>query len=549
MRMGELKVAKRIFRQYGWLGIIRVLIYPLTSLITTPIRLIQTLWECRLLFYGRWGDYIRFNSYYGLNSLFYWRIALDLYRYGRTGISPNIGLGKYKLARCFHYALPSLYLFKGASTVTVLTSMFLWWLSHLVWMKDCTVEWLIVVMTLSLISTTFYSNIFLMQNYNAVGWIFFPLGLYGLITGHWIVAAVAWFGASFGSITVVFIAGLLSIVYSIKIMNFWPLIAILPAAIKLSTHLFSLLKGGDFKNIILDLIKGIGLKKTNTRYQRKKTFGLIHIYYLILYFQFSIALMLIKPDTAIVTVFLAGVGIFLANHTVARFADWQSMMMMMASLALIIIFQSQEPYLLPFFWLLISPLPLLCPIVPVGSVFDIVPKLSPFYVKPLLAGMEQFLTPVENRRRVLINFEDPEGDYDKIFDGYRVLLELLLYVGTKNNIHVMPDWNAVFETNYVGAPEFWGRDILTVGRNVKQWEAAYVIIYQEAGTPLDKEWEKAGYQVLSTFDWSQYEYLMHPKMLEEKEIPCWWLLRVPANIAILYSKNNSANIVVEEASR
>lgn len=56
---------------------------------------------------------------------------------------------------------------------------------------------------------------------------------------------------------------------------------------------------------------------------------------------------------------------------------------------------------------------------------------------------------------------------------------------------------------------------------MKQWDADYVVIYQDSGKELDHKWEQAGFQVLSSFHWSDYgEYLEGWHRL-----PIWWLLK------------------------
>ena len=114
----------RFIERFGWLGMVRLLFYPLTVLVTTPVRLAQTLWACRVLADGRWGNYPHFTATTGLSYLFYWRRAINLYRFGRAGASPYLGVGKYRLSRCFFYPLPSLYAYWAAGAVVPLAGIF-----------------------------------------------------------------------------------------------------------------------------------------------------------------------------------------------------------------------------------------------------------------------------------------------------------------------------------------------------------------------------------------------------------------------------------------
>lgn len=132
-------------QSFGLKGLVAVLSYPLITLMVTPIRLIQTIWNCRVLAEGKnWKNYPHFSSFMSLNNLFYWSRAMNLYRFGRTGISPYMGNGDYKQTRCFHYSLISLYCYWKAGAVTLLVGMFGWLIGHLIWfdIPDLNKSWL-----------------------------------------------------------------------------------------------------------------------------------------------------------------------------------------------------------------------------------------------------------------------------------------------------------------------------------------------------------------------------------------------------------------------
>ena len=522
--MKELKI---FVKRFGWFGFVRLVFYPLTALVTTPFRLMQTLWNCRILADGRWGDYSHFIPSAGINSLCYWNPAMHLYKFGRTGCVPHVGTGNYSLSRYFCYTLISLYSYLAASTITVLVGMFGWLLAHLVWMQQIGLYWVIIVMSLAVISTTFYANTFALQNYNALGWLFFPLGIYGIVTQNWIIAGIAWFLASFCSITVVSMGGVLSIVSAVINLSVAPVFAMLPAGLKLSTHFYSFLSFKDIKSSFLSIAKSIGIYRRNVKYKHHLTAqGLLTAtYFLFLYIQFFIVAYWVKGEISIF--FLTGLGLFIANSTYLRFADVQSTQMLMFSLATAIIIQNPTPALLLSYWILISPLPLLIPFPFMDKVLDVVPKLAPFAIRKLSEDMGSFLAPVKTGEKVLMAFDNPRGSFENLFDGYRVLLELSLYVSSKKGIHFMPDWWIIHESNYEGAPDFWGRDIDSVSKNIKRWKADYVVIYQNAGTTLELLWEEAGFKVLSKFSWVDHEEDLRGMKPYDGETPDWWLMKIP----------------------
>jgi hypothetical protein len=514
-------------RRFGWSGFVRLFFYPLTVLVTTPVRLVQTLWACRILADGRWENYNRFTARNGINSLCYWVFAINLYRYGRGGKSPYVGSGDYQLSKWFVFSLPSLFAYWRLAPLVPLAGMFGWWQAHAMWQEKVDDWWVVLIMGLALISTTFYTNTFVHQNYNVLGWLFFPLGLYGLANERWLIAGLAWLSASFASSTVVFVAATLSLVVAVYSLSFAPLFAILPASLKLLTHFWPNFVSGDLKESALRVVKSTGMAERGAKYKRTKSKkpGLGGIYYLLIYGQFVVVTYLLTGEFSVL--FITGLILFLLNSTCVRFADVQSVEMLIISLATMVVIQNVNPWLLPSYWILISPLPLLMNLPAGNQVLDVVPKYAPFSIKRLVEGMELFLKPVRRGQRVLMAFDNPGGVYEKLFDGYSTLLQLPLYVAAKNEIHFMPEWWGVFELNYEGAPEFWGRDVDSVRENVKYWNADYVVIYQEAGTELEPKWQEAGFEALGKFSWADYAEDLRGERPYSGATPDWWLLRKP----------------------
>ena len=513
--------------KFGLVGFLRLIFYPFTVLVTTPFQLAKTLWECRILADGCWSDFPHFNPHAAINSLFYWTAAINLDRYGRSGVSPYIGIGNYDLSKWFQYSLTSLYAYWRGGAVTVLFGMFGWWLAHLVWVGNCSIVWLSLVMAVALISTTFYINTFGIQNYNAVGWAFFPIGLYGFITGKWLIATLAWLAASGGSFTVVFIAGILSIAVCVPSGNIAPLLSLLPAVLKLGTHFWPSWKNQNVKSSIFTILKAIGINNNSNgaKYHRtSQGFGITQVYFLLIYSQFALVYYIFYGK--LLGLFVIAFILFILNSTYLRFADTQSIYMLVFSMATAIVIQNQNLFLLLSYWILVSPLPIMLGGIPsMSQQFDRVPPVRPFSVKNILKGMEAFLAEVKPGKRLIMAFENPRGVYEKIFDGYRVLLEVPLQVAAQKEIHFIPDWWAVFELNYEGSPEFWGRDIDSVKRNLLTWKADYVVIYQDTQTELNPEWENSGFEVLSYFSWSNYEKYLGERKPYAGKTPDWWLLK------------------------
>jgi len=516
---------RRFVARHGIGGILRLLIHPATLLVTTPFRFGQNM----VSYFSRPRDERRetlgFSSLRGVNALFYWTIAENFRRHGRSGVSQTVGLGSYPLSNWFLYTLPSIYAYRRNATAVVFGSMFVWAVAHLIWLSHAPAVLVVSTILLAIISTTFYSNLFIYQNYNALGWAVFPILVYGLMTHQWLLTAVAALAASFASTTVVAIGGLLACVSAAAAFSLSPLVAMIPAGLKILTHFTD-------RAAIVKLMKAIGVATRNARYTRDPhTKSIRHMttasyYWGFVYLQF--ALLYIAFERRLPVIFLAGVLLTLLNATKIRFADVQSIWMLNLSTATATILISGEGWLLLSYWLVVSPLPGFVGAASPG-VADRVPPCRPFSPKRLLTALDRFLATVEPGQRVLMAFDDPHGDYGSIFDGYRVLLEAPLYVASTRGFHLMPDWWGVFETNYENSPDWWGRDVDSVRRNATQWAATCVIVYQEPGTTIDPIWEENGFRVSDRFSWSDFASDLQGEPISSRRLPDWWLLRAEEN--------------------
>ena len=513
--------------RYGWKGFLSVLFYPFITLVTTPVRLIQTLWHTRVLAEGKnWQFYPHFSPHSAITSLFYWTGALNLYRFGRSGKSPNLGLGNYTLSQLFHYSLLSLYAYWKAGAVTLLLGMFGWWTGHFLWLDmNSNPAWCLLIIFLTLISTFFYSHTFVRQNYNVLGWMFLPIVLYGWAQENWTLATLACLGASFGSITVVFLAFLLSITYSLEILSFNPFLTIFPASIKFLLHLSPYLSKVNINKTMSNISKAIGLTSRKAKYIRNKKLGfeVPKIYRFIIAIQFLIVFLLItgKLPVLLITSFI----LWIVNSKFLRFADDQSVdiLIVTVSASLLLATSKESIWLIVSYWLLISPVPLLSGYYGFRHL-AIVPVLQPVNILPVLNEIHMFLSPAEKGSTILMAFEDPENKYEKLFDGYRSLVDAPKYVASEKDIHLLPYWWEIFEINYEGAPDFWGRDVEDVQRQMEKWSADYAIVYQENDPILDKKWTEAGFKKLTHISWKKYQDFFGGAFPFTEPAPDWWLL-------------------------
>jgi hypothetical protein len=140
--------------------------------------------------------------------------------------------------------------------------------------------------------------------------------------------------------------------------------------------------------------------------------------------------------------------------------------------------------------------------------------------------MDRFLGPVREGARVLMALNDPGRALDRLFDGYVQLLEVPRFVAVRKSIHFMPDWWAILDLNFEGAPGIWGRDVDSVRTNLARWNAGFAVVYQSGGTELDPTWRAAGFDVLSQFSWRDYEPDLGRFRPAAGDLPEWWLLHL-----------------------
>jgi len=516
---------KRLNVRFGGKKLLFLPFYPLTLLITTPVRLVQSLWACRVLAHDHRADYLNFTPATGITSLFYWTVAINFSRFGRSGMSPYLGLGDYRLGRFFQYTWLSLYSYWKASNITLLLGMFGWFFMHFIWLNTADPTWIILIMALVLFSTTFYANTFALQNYNVLGWALFPLGIYGIIQGNWILAGCIWLFISFTSFTIVVIVAYFCLVQSLFLTSIFPFLTIIPALIKLLTNFSPVFKSNASQhdenfNPLVNILKALGVIEKNVKYKRTdKKINLRHSYFILLYLQYI--LMLYYLEGTLDPLLISGIILYIINARFLRFADYQTLLMTMLSLLTLTTINVHNYFLLPSFWLVISPLPPFSPAPWKTDSLLTIPSAKPFNIRKLIDGVSAFLAPVQENQRVLMCYTDPHDDYNHIFDGYRILNELPSHVANLKRFHFMPDWWAVFDTNYEGAPNFWGREPEQVKAKLQEWKADYAIIYQHKNEKkLDPVWENSGFTVLNNFFWSDFSAELGDSFPQ----PNWWLL-------------------------
>ncbi len=482
----------------------------------------KSLWSSKILLWGQWSRYHGFHAQNAVNSLFYRTQWININRYGRLSNSPIIGLGNFPMANWWHLSSLASYFYANAGAITTLLGTLALVFTHWIWFQSVDAVWLGIITLLLFFCSTMYAMAFARQNYQILAWIFLPTILFGLLTKQLVISTIALFLASLFGITAFAVGSIFVVVTAVHQQQPLALCVLLPSIIPIVVRFVPLSIKGNLKNSILNVGKLIGLLHTNVRYKRTSMrLSIYNFYYMSLY---GLGLGLIWFGKFEAPLYLlSSYLLYLINQMFIRFADEESTIIVVTLAA------SAEVLLLPFngfalLGLVVVANPLLN-IHRTGSY--VFPKVfKPFDVEMLLVPLRDFLD-IPKNSRVLFAFSDPLGKYESIFDGYRIMLEAPLLVAAEKEIHLFPDWYAVQETNYDGAPSIWGRSINEVCSNVEYWDAEYILLYQDSGTKLHSDWNLK-FKIISEFDWTNLLQDDEMRSLIPKSLkpPKWWLLKL-----------------------
>ncbi len=507
--------------------IVAFLLYPISIFLQLPFVWLKSIWYSRILFYSKNEFYNGFCPSNSINSFFYKTQAINIKKFGRTGISTNIGLGNYPLSSWFHISIISNYIYSKAGALTTFLCTLIWAFSHFIWKLDSNSSQKISILCIIIFSsTTSYSMAFARQNYQIIGWMFFPLALFFLNHDFYILSSIFWLIASISGITSIFFSIILVVLFSFDKHSISPFFSIFPTLILWLIYLYPLFTNKDFLVSSNNILKLIGLSKRKVKYRREQKLQLEIAYFFILYSVCLVSFYFITSIFPFFSIFI--LILFLFNELFIRIADDQTFIILFISLLIFEICKTNiEWRLLVLLWFAINPHPYFLSIKKKSKSELVQIKINPpFDHSPLIMNLNSFLGVVPSTQKVYFAFSDPQNKYSNIFDGYRILLEPLLYVASEKGINIFPDWYAVSDTNYIDAPNIWGRDKNQVLQNLDYFKTNYVIIYQESGTILQALWH-VDFDEVSTFDWKDVEPLLREVHLWSNTItsPKWFLLK------------------------
>lgn len=508
-------------RRYGLARALSLVLYPLILLACMPVIWARTLWNCRVLLRGDWACCNRFSPSKGLNSLYYLTDLLELERRGRFGVSPVLGTGSTPMNGLWYAPSPGYRLYRSLGAAGLVVAGFFWWGSHAAYLGVAHWTWVMGIMVLLLLSSSLYGSIFFLQNYNLYGWMLLPVGLYALGSGQYGLAAVSFLGVALSSFTAILFMSVGCLALAFAEMSPWPLAALAPAWLVYAVLIAPSVMQGQLMSCMGSVAKLIGVTKSGAKYPRRLRFGLQQAILFGLWGQYAVVHVALSGQIPVL--YIAGFAVCVVNYTVVRLGDGSSALLFMASLATQAAMTSPvySPWLLCGYWLAVSPIPFTVGL-PESSLWT--PKVhTPYSVSPVLKGLEEFFAPVSDGASVLVCYEDPEGEYGRIFDGQRHLNEASVHVCARRSICLMPNCWAIKENNTENSRGFWGRTPAEVAANLGAWDAGYAVVYSRTGVAPGKEWAEAGFAVRSALDWMELSENLPEKVRTSGPLQ-WWLL-------------------------
>lgn len=463
--------------------------------------------------------YVHFDNHMFLISPFYWIRALNLKEYGIKGTSELMSLGKCNLKQFWSYNYLSFFSFWNYKSnflmfcsITFVTTFSVWISKH----NDIS----ILIFFLILLSTkSFHYFSYVFQNYNALGWSISPIYIYCISNNLLVCSLITFLLLSITSFTVSVLLILVTIPLAIETGNpqlcfisfFGTLLLFIQISIKIG-----------FKDIIkhfVSVLKSIGaFSKRNTKYNRNKVSFNFFIFRVILLLLFGVYLYYYKSLISLTS--LSIVFIIFINFKIIRFLDNQSIDMIILLYSTYILFEYGiiNIFIIPIYFILNYFL-----------FFKIITDKfikDPISHEELKESLNMFLSVVPDNSKIFFKFNDPNNCYDKCFGNQRFLIDYPVYYSTKRNIHLFPDFSAVFDNNSMNSISIWADSVSETISQLKNFKTSYCIVSQENITELDTKWQNSGFSKISEFCWKKF--LLSSNLNMEQWYygkPKWFLLK------------------------
>ena len=443
------KIIKKYELKKNWFGLIT---YPFSSIFFN-IRTISISIKDIFLSIVKHEDLKMFDEHNALNTYWYDTLTYNLIKHSRFGFSNTTTYKRYPIGNWFHISLFSMYPFWKSSVLTNFICWIFLPLTFCVLFEVVNFQWYGIVLMATFFGSNYYNQL-QVQNYNFLGWLLFPILFWSLESKDFIYISLTFIGLFLTSFTA-FISAFGYFVCSL-IFNNIPITDLLYVLLIISPFVLyrisPMIINGTIKKQFLSIAATIGLYKSNkslyVRNNRKKStflLGGIKIVFVLLFFLFI-------PQSA-PYLYIVLILLFI-NYFLGRFADHQSLDMIMLITCLYYILQEESFISLVLYWVFISnPIPRLNFSNAEGSLVRL-KKIKPYSCTKIEGKLNSFFYRVKNQK-VFIAFEDPQNNYELLFLNQRILLEASHYHATKNNAFIFPNFWSVIDEGNGDEENFW----------------------------------------------------------------------------------------------
>ncbi len=477
---------------------VRLILSPFVVLMTTPLALARTLWNCRVLTGGRWEDFVHFSLDRAMWALCYrfWDEALQ--KTGRHGYTEVLFPHREPNATLFMYPLLGLRLSHALGALAFPLGMSIWWASHALYIQQYP-EWrVLLVMGILLCSSSFFGLCFGATNYHVMAFMLFPSALYGIITGQPLIAAFVLMGTVPLSPQVTFLAGVVLGWLALSTQTFMPVAVYLPAAVlAVILYLFPLWRQGVLKDK-MSRVAGYLFHSEPRQFAKAERPSPLFWNYVVLYGQFAVVCYFFS---SVEQLRFAGFFplLFLVLNTFVRVTDLQNLVQMNLAMAAALSISNASGWLLLSFTVLASPA---AKYVVFHSFRDVdirVPILAPVDMRPVFEKLNAFFAPVPSGACVYAAYEHPGQrlcehgvlswyrDHFATNGPYSSYIEnLFIYVLWCRAITLSPTTTMVTYDEEI-REKGWGRDPLSIRGAMEALHYSYCMHYVRSPEQFDKE--------------------------------------------------------------
>ncbi|MBT3515127.1 MAG: hypothetical protein HN474_07420 [Nitrospina sp.] len=546
----------------GMRGWGKVLFYPFGVFFLTPIQLYKTCKNLLVLSKKPWGSFLRLSTYRSLNSSFHRAYDLFMEKYGRYGFAYELSLG-LPLVKNYHYTKLSARLYRHAESVIPWVGVAIAILSQFIWLSNSNNTFhIILVVLIGIFSTLGYFCAFEALKYDSLGWMLVPLGYFCLLTDNLPMFSLVFLGISFLSIPTLIIQGSLWFILSIYLFGPVSILYFAPGVLKFLTHIIYFIKKGlreldGFLNALGITSQGVKLRRWGfgaSAYHFLSLWSLFcgYLLYRQIHLDQGLSPELLISFTALI--------LFWINAGVRRFADVQSLMMLVCFAFSTTAIRIPDHWLMGALWLSLSPLPILMGFADEPYKKDLiwkVPEMGPFPKEATENQISTFFKDLNSPGRVFFDFDHNPTKYID-FGKLRPLKEYMQFYLIKKTISIFPDFLAAYDS--------FGSDFPLGKLYLDRSPAGQISAMKEIGAQhllllnnepnIPQEYKNAGFQLVSMLDllgentWEKIQFdkskpyllLLKPDIEISLSQNCELLLLAPNKIQIKILKEEQAHL-------